>query len=129
MSKFFSKPQGKRISWQDVPKEDWEHFCKFVANGCGANSIQNKYLEKYLFGKQKRASCDIHDWLFQVGGDVFDFIRANFAMLCKQVEDACELRSWSMILASFIYFSATMTVGAMYFNWGDYKTIEQVCYK
>ena len=124
----FKTPKGTRTSWSDVPVEDWYHFSRFVANGCGGSSIQNKYLDKYLFGKQKRASCIIHDWYFAVGGNIYDFIRANFTMFGKQVEDAMELRSFSMFFASFLYLIATSTLGAFYFNWGDYRSVKEVIY-
>lgn len=129
LKKVFGKPSGVKISWKDLPKEDWEHFCKFVSNGCGGSNFQSHLLNKYLFGLQKKASCNIHDWNFQRGGNYIDFLDANFIMFAKQIEDSFNTRSLPMFLLSFVYYAAVSTVGVMYFHWGDYQTLEEICYR
>lgn len=129
LNKIFGKPEGVKISWNDLPKEDWEHFCKFVSNGCGGSKFQSHLLNDFLYGKQKKASCDIHDFNFVRGGNWIDFLEANFIMFAKQVEDAFNKRSLPMFLLSFVYYTAVSTAGIFYFSWGDYKTIEEICYR
>ena len=120
------KPNGKRLSLGDVSTKDWEYFCNFVSNGCGSSNFQSHFLNTYLFGKQKKASCIIHDFKYRCGGNITDFFCANFVMWSKQVEDSFDQRSFLMFMLSFVYLAGVTLLGWRYFRWGRYQTIEEV---
>lgn len=127
--------KNTKIRWSDLELWEQEYFIKNISNGCGAGGgWMNRFLDKYLYGKQKKASCDIHDYEYMAGGDWIDFLRAQFIMFAKQIEDSMDKRDTTMFLLSFVYAFSTTLAGVpdyiyykvtgrhKLFRWGRYLT-------
>lgn len=139
LNRLFGNTTGERISWTDLSERERIFFIEHISNGCGyGGGWMNKLLDKFLWGKQKKASCDIHDFYHMVGGGMIDFLKAQFVMWAKQVEDSMDRRDILMFLASFIYVTGTTIAGLadwfywvctgeyFLFEWGRYVTKREV---
>ena len=104
-----------RKSFREASKEERAA----VSNGCGPQSHLRDLVPNKLLGRHIGCACDVHDWMYEEGGDARDRRVADavfFLNMCKIIDDEGGLlRIPRKILARW-YFRAVVAFGKNAFN-------------
>lgn len=99
-----------------------------VSNGCGPGS---GFLEKIVPELLFNASCRQHDFYFRRGGGLLDFFEANVMFYAHMIQSVTSHSKspWKRFLgflAASIYVKAVTLFGWILFDFGPYKTWEEI---
>ena len=79
-------------------------------NGCGVFGIKPPFFDKF------QACCELHDAMYDLGGDGKDRFRADKRLLVDMVERSTG--SWFMLWC-FVYYLSVRMFGWLFFNYKE----------
>lgn len=111
--------------WDDLTHEEK----KTCGNGCGPKYLKKKFphlIPDLIF----EMICREHDFYFIQGGGILTFLGGNIVFLGKMlIATAQNEDPWYYkplyTLTAFGWFIWVMTLGALLFNWYNYKKAER----
>lgn len=96
---------------------------------CGTSFLKTKIfiLPSFCF----EASCDLHDLFYRRGGGILDKIEADLDFYFLMISDILRkqdalINSMFYCLMATAYFFAVSIFGLFSFNWGLYKTFDEI---
>lgn len=122
------------VSWGDLTENDRSRFLQSsLANGCGAKASVGVGRFRVRFRPPQfrfKASCDLHDFGYTVGGDALRRRWVDAQFLGAMVADAAVLPWWRRplhFLAAAVFFQAVRIGGGRHFvHRAEPLTLEQV---
>lgn len=113
-----------RIRWSDLTEKEQLKYGR--TRGCGPGKAFF-LIPQFIF----RASCWQHDFYFARGGDMFDYIEANLMFYAHMVKDIAESKDrlhkrLFHLFAATLYYILVSVYGVFFFNWGRYRTKEDI---
>ena len=90
-----------------------------VSNGCGPQSHSRDLVPDRLLGLPIGCACDVHDWMYEEGGDARDRRVADavfFLNMCKIIDDKGGILRIPRKMLARWYFRGVVAFGRRAFN-------------
>lgn len=106
------------LSWKDLTKEEQDSFLNSPeCNGCwGKGGFIKPPLRAFF-----KASCNIHDWWYYVGGTELDRKERDLGFLKYMKQDCLWIRNlakrYFFLMWAYLYYFAVRQFGWKYFNY------------
>ncbi|MEW4983056.1 MAG: hypothetical protein AB1Y26_07475 [Cycloclasticus sp.] len=120
--------QCEPVRWSELSAAEQEKY----GNGCGPRRFP-RWLINWLFGWLFEASCRRHDFGYARGGSKADKTASDKGLYNAMIRDAAVLlkdrkllQYLAALLVAVVFYLIVVALGWVRFEYGPYKTKEQI---